>query len=122
LAREAAQSSTPTAKNESDSSDVDLNDDAEGTVEKRPATASRRQPVSADAASSRGRQAPAAPLPVVKTGSSDKHLVTAAPEEEDDLPAVEESPEAEVPVRARRRSSRRPSSFTDLDAIPDDYD
>ncbi len=73
------------------------------------------------------RKTPApAPLPVVKTGSTDKHLV--ASEEVDDVEvevdAVDDVSDAEAPapVSRRRGSSRRPSSYSDLDAIPDDYD
>ncbi|HLL89497.1 MAG TPA: hypothetical protein VK324_09350, partial [Tepidisphaeraceae bacterium] len=49
------------------------------------------------------RSPPPAPLPVVKTGSSDKHLA-------DDEEVAPQPP------------ARRPRSYSDLDAIPDDYD
>ncbi|HEV7301382.1 MAG TPA: Rne/Rng family ribonuclease [Tepidisphaeraceae bacterium] len=71
---------------------------------------------------------PPAPLPVVKTGSTDKHLVAeevdADEEVAPEVDAIEDTAEAEAPAPARRvRTSRRaPSSYSDLDAIPDDYD
>jgi ribonuclease E len=56
-------------------------------------------------------KAPALP-PVVKTGSTDKHLVVDEPAEVEDEPV-------DLPVP---RPIVRPSSHRDLDAIPDDFD
>lgn len=90
-------------------------------------------PAAQDPASSTSRAStrrrpspPPAPLPVVKTGSTDKHLVaevedTGGETEEAEVIEIVEVEAPAAPTR-KRSSSRRPSSYADLDAIPDDYD
>jgi ribonuclease E len=92
------------------------------------AAAPAQDPASSTSKSSRVRRKspPPAPLPVVKTGSTDKHLVPEEPADavESEIDTTEEitDVEAVTPPTRRRGASRKPSSYSDLDAIPDDYD
>ena len=116
-----------------DGRDADDRDDTDDTSPATEQAAEASVVVAAqDARSSASRanrvrrpSPPPAPLPIVKTGSTDKHLVDdAAADEEPEVDVIEEIAEVEAPAPvARRRVSRKaPRSYSDLDAIPDDYD